>query len=126
MRVMLVEDHDDLREATLAVLLAHGFHAVGVASASPNLRSLNSFQLLTQFLNFSLFPSYRCLPLRNLFGKILRLSVIVFRIFRTRQLGIQLDGDFSSLIKIIEFHQLRSYRNQMQKGHQYVAYLLIS
>ncbi len=33
MRVMLVEDHDDLREATLAVLQAHGFDAVGVASA---------------------------------------------------------------------------------------------
>lgn len=33
MRVMLVEDHDDLREATLAVLQAHGFHAVGVSSA---------------------------------------------------------------------------------------------
>lgn len=33
MRVMLVEDHDGLREATLAVLQAHGFDAVGVASA---------------------------------------------------------------------------------------------
>lgn len=33
MRVMLVEDHDDLREATLAVLQAHGFDAVGVTCA---------------------------------------------------------------------------------------------
>jgi DNA-binding response OmpR family regulator len=33
MRVMLVEDHDDLREATLAVLQANGFTAVGLAAA---------------------------------------------------------------------------------------------
>lgn len=33
MKVLLVEDHDELREATLAVLHAHGFSAVGVASA---------------------------------------------------------------------------------------------
>lgn len=33
MRVMLVEDHDDLREATLAVLQSQGFAAVGLGSA---------------------------------------------------------------------------------------------
>lgn len=33
MKVLLVEDHDDLREATLAVLEASGFVAQGIASA---------------------------------------------------------------------------------------------